>query len=348
MALLSDFAASGTLVASLPKVAIYPIPSGWIVYYPPEVLAEYSGDGTLETGIFAIVNAQALHTGGGTLSSVVFAIAKAAANFTGSGSASATVSLTNASVQALFSGDGTADAVTVYQYGRTADFTGSGDFTATAVETYQVLADFASVGNLNPEGLVEIEFTPLNLSGSGDATATVVEIETLSPQFWGDGDLTATSLHAATAGVADFTGSGTADAIVAAVTFSPLRMTKNTSQSIPNSTTAKITGWNPDSTSPHTTTTANIVNNELVVNGDGTISVSMTLNRSTTNSSDQAYIYKNGVQVAASDVNNFNSTRTATWSGTVVQGDTLAAYYKNTSGFNTATVTGGSLGYTIV
>lgn len=129
--------------------------------------------------------------------------------------------------------------------------------------------------------------------------------------------------------------------------FTPLRMNKSGSYTVAANSTSKVTGWAPHATSPYTTTAADIVNNELVVNGDGPINVSSQVTRSGTQPGDQSYLYRNGVQVASSDTQNFNSTRFFTWSGTVAKGDRLAVYYKNSSYFYTTNISAGYLEYTL-
>lgn len=300
MALLGNFAASrAAVVASLPaRVSVYQIPTGWVVYFPPQVLADLTGDGSFTTGIFAVVPTEAFTSGSGTLSSTMLAIGTAAANFAGSGDATAVLALTNGVVDAFFTGDGLADGAVTFQYARSADLTGSGALSTTSVlPVLPALADFTGVGILNPEGMVEVEFSPLDFTGSGLADGSLFVIhQGLQSLFAGDGLLEATS-------------SG-------AVNFQPSGMTKTGTQ---NFATAgawmPVTGWSADTANyPGSTVTSNALN---VQGGkvDATITVSLPYTGSFSNAH-TARILVNGVVIATgTPVSTANGTMTVTATG---------------------------------
>ena len=125
--------------------------------------------------------------------------------------------------------------------------------------------------------------------------------------------------------------------------FIPMGMDKSGTFSSPANTTTKVTGWVERSGFPGTV----IVSDALVVNGTGNITVQCQVTRSGSQSGDNVAIYKNGVQAARSNVNNFDSTRSISWTGDVVAGDTLDVRYINTSAFNAMNITAGYLYYTI-
>lgn len=125
--------------------------------------------------------------------------------------------------------------------------------------------------------------------------------------------------------------------------FIPMGMNKSGTFSAPKNATTKVTGWVERSGYPGTV----ISNDALVVNGDGNISVSCQVTRSGTEYTDQVAIYKNGVQVAISNESTFANTRTTSWTGNVVNGDTLDVRYKNGSAFNAMNITGGYLYFSI-
>lgn len=238
MELLRGFAAGGRINSTLPRPQIFVMAKGWMVYYPPEVAADFTGGGELTAGLFIIHRRTAAHTGSGTLSAAqVFTIAKAAANLTGVGDVSMEVSLTDADVDAFFTGDGTASATTAYHYKRAADATGSGALSSTYIPIARPVADFDGVGNLNPEGVTEVEFTPLNLSGNGTLSTTLATVQSLDAPFTGAG-----ALEAAAMGQVNFASAG---------------MNKSATQSLPTNSWTQITGWTARSDYPGTTITSN-------------------------------------------------------------------------------------------
>ncbi|MGJ5667812.1 hypothetical protein QLG13_08075 [Rhodococcus aetherivorans] len=141
--------------------------------------------------------------------------------------------------------------------------------------------------------------------------------------------------------------SGTAwQKVFTSIVLTPMRMNKSgTAPTMPANATTKIPGWTADAGHPQTS----IVNDSLVVNGPGNITVTMSITRGTTFGAlnDNVKIYRNGAQVAVSPNFSTGGTQTATWSGTVALGDRIEAYYTNAEFSSTNTVTGGYLQYVI-
>jgi len=122
----------------------------------------------------------------------------------------------------------------------------------------------------------------------------------------------------------------------------PKRMTKSGSQTLGGSNSQnKIVGWVPGTN----TVAGDIVNEELVINGTGTITVniSLTFNSSMTNS--YVAIVKNNVQMAAGSPATI-TTATLTWTGAVTQGDSIAAWVLKGTTFSRS-CTAGYVEYTV-
>lgn len=261
MVLLSEFATSRTaLVASLPaRVSVRQIPSGWIVYFPPKVFAELSGSGLLEAVARHVAVEAAGFTGSGTASATIFPISGGAANLTGSGTLSAVIAATNADVGADFEGEGFFEA-------------GGWQFIDAGV------LDFSGVGNLNPDGLVEVEFSPLDITGEGVLSTTITEIEFAPADFAGLGDPTGMAY-----GLTNFVSSG---------------MNKTGTQSFTTSW-ALLAGWTADTTTyPGSVVTSNALQSNGATTG-ATISVSLPYSSSFSYGR-QARIKLNGTVIATS------------------------------------------------
>lgn len=121
----------------------------------------------------------------------------------------------------------------------------------------------------------------------------------------------------------------------------PRGMSKTSSQSLSGTGDIKLTGFTPQTGS----TAADIVNNELVVNGTGNITVTAS-GFTFSGSMGGMRIYRNGVLVASS-----SSTATAppalSWTGDVVLGDTLAVYANKVTTLSRTANAAGSLSYTV-
>lgn len=140
------------------------------------------------------------------------------------------------------------------------------------------------------------------------------------------------------------TGTETATQSASVVNLTALRMDKSGSYPAPANSLTKVTGWAPGTGA----TSVDIVNNELVVNGDGNITVSVQLTRSSTDSTNSNIrLYRNGVQVQASATFGFANTQSLSWTGNVAAGDTLAAYYYAQNAFNGTNITAGYVQYTV-
>lgn len=105
----------------------------------------------------------------------------------------------------------------------------------------------------------------------------------------------------------------------------------------------KITGWTTRSGFPDTV----ITNNELVVNGDGNVTFQISITRSSTSgSTDNIRLYKNGAQVYATPNFGFTTGTTGSYTTDVVEGDSFSLYYQNGQ-FSVKTVTAGYLYYDV-
>ena len=120
------------------------------------------------------------------------------------------------------------------------------------------------------------------------------------------------------------------------VSLTALGMDKSGSQTLGGlNTDNKVTGWTPQAG----TSAGDIVNDTLIVNGSGNITVSASVGYSGFSSSVTARIYRNGVQVAS------GSATSVSWTGDVVQGDALELNIRKTTS-GSRTVSSASLAYT--
>lgn len=128
------------------------------------------------------------------------------------------------------------------------------------------------------------------------------------------------------------------------IPFIPMGMNKNGSDDIEKQTSRKVTGWIERPGYPG----SQIVNDELVANGDGNITIYASLTRSGKNSTnDRSYIYINGVQVVQSATWNFDETKEITWTGSISNGASISVWFNNTNAFSSNSITGGYVYYTI-
>ncbi|MGU3587189.1 hypothetical protein ACLBYD_29070 [Rhodococcus sp. C26F] len=129
-----------------------------------------------------------------------------------------------------------------------------------------------------------------------------------------------------------------------AITLTPLGMAKAGSFDGGGfNSTNHVTGWAPESGTPP----EQIVGDELIVNGNGNITVTLSMTRSSTSGTASTFqLFRNGVQVATSASLSFDTTGTCSWTGDVVVGDRFRAiWYKNTA--NAQSITAGFLRYVV-
>lgn len=222
----------------------------------------------------------------------------------------------------------------------------------TSSGTPRLILGFVGMANVTGEGTAGAV-----VAGSAQATVQASVLSTGAAggvvDAWAEAAIPVGSFSTGTAGgvveakaiaekPATATGEGTAGATVEGKnSSSPMRMNKNGSWNSPTNSTTKIPGWVVDAAYGGT----QIVDDGLVVNVDGPVTATLSITRGGGNTSDQIRIYKNGVSVATSGNLNFTSTATATWSGTVVPGDRLEAYFQNGGSFTQTPVNSGYLKY---
>lgn len=194
-----------------------------------------------------------------------------------------------------------------------------------------------------------ITLTGVGFQGAGATTATVVKVNgvavaTANVNVIDTGRLTfvAPAGSAGTASVTVTTSAGASNAVsLTYAAVSSAGMDKSGTQSVGANTTAKVTGWAAQAGTP----AGAIVNNELVVSADGTISITATIGTSSTMNTSYIMIYKNGVEVARSATTSAASW-SVTWTGSAVNTDSFAVYVRN-GYFLSRTVNSGSLAYTL-
>jgi len=218
------------------------------------------------------------------------------------------------------------------------------------VEPAPTLAS-SSPSSASTTGGASITLTGTGFKGTGATTETVVKVDGVAVPAANINVQSATSLtfaapaHAAgTATVTVTTSKGTSNSLsllYAVVTLTPQGMSKSASQSLTAGSFTgadnKLTGF----TAQSGTAAGSVVNNGLVVNGDGNITVDASAAYSTVSSSCRLDIWKNGVRVSTT-----TSATSATWTGDVVQGDVLELHVWRTT-TSGRTVSSASLAYTV-
>lgn len=129
-----------------------------------------------------------------------------------------------------------------------------------------------------------------------------------------------------------------------AIALTPLGMTKSGSFDGGGfNSTNHVTGWAPESGTP----SAAIVGDELIVNGNGNITATLSMTRSSTSGTSSTFqLFLNGTQVATTSSLSFDATGTCSWTGNVAVGDRLRpVWYKNTG--NAQSITAGFLRYVV-
>lgn len=217
---------------------------------------------------------------------------------------------------------------------------------ASWVEPPPTLASMTpSTGSTNGGTVVTLSGT--GFKGTGATTETVVKVDGTALASSAINVTSETSMtitmpaHAAgSANITVTTSKGTSNAVTftyAVITLTAQGMQKSGTQSLGSSgSITMLTNMSAQSG----TNSANVISNQLKVNGDGNITVTGAVGYSTSTGSLAARIYKNGVQVAT------GTATSVTWTGDVVEGDLLdLRVYKTTA--LTRTVNSGSLAYTV-
>lgn len=211
------------------------------------------------------------------------------------------------------------------------------------------LLDTISPRSASTAGGDTITLTGVGFKGTGATTSTTVYVDgaavsSSNINVTDTGKLTFTApAHAAgTINVHVVTSAGTSNTkSLTYATTSSAGMNKSGTQSVGANTTAKVTGWAAQAGTP----AGAIVNNELVVSANGTISITATIGTSSTMNTSYIMIYKNGVEVARSATTSAASW-SVTWTGSAVNTDSFSVYVRN-GYFLSRTVNSGSLAYTL-
>lgn len=230
------------------------------------VTANFFGTGDLSAVQFPYASVQAAFSGSGALSADSLVRFSRTAALDGSGTLSALVYDSESGTFPAFAGEGalTADASAVAPVA--VSLSGSGALSANTLEVERESAGFSGLGALSAAQQPRTSYSPA-LSGSGSLSATQQPRPAFAVELSGSGTLASTTQVGLGA---DLAGSGTLSALVSVVTLSARGMDKSGTQSLNSSSTyTKITGWAPQANS----TTDDIVNNDLIVNGAGQIRV---------------------------------------------------------------------------
>lgn len=215
-----------------------------------------------------------------------------------------------------------------------------------------------TLGDITPgvvatRGGTVVSLTGTGFRGTGATTETVVKVGGVAVPASSIDVSSPTSMSvvmpAGTEGISNITvttSKGTSNSLsfnYVVINITPRKMNKSGTQSLGSSTgNIKITGWARETSNPVTPTEA-IVNNELVVDGDGNITITASgFSFSSTSSMSGLRLYRNGVQIETT-----TSLSTISWTGDVQAGDSFALYVAKTTTLSRTVNANGSLGYTV-
>src|SRR5690606_26387815 len=213
----------GKTLASLPQVPRTKLPNGWVVYFPPELVAGFGGTGALSADVAGVYTATASFGGSGSLSADFVQVVPAVAAFGGTGQLVPLV-VPIREVQAAFGGAGSLEAIVEEFAGISAPFGGVGRLSADVIFD----AVFGGAGALAP-----VYGTVTQFAGSGGFGATVTKTGLVE---------------------AGFGGSGSFEPTVS--TYTPVGIYKDGNASL-TTTLADVAGWLPDSAFPGSTVSGN-------------------------------------------------------------------------------------------
>lgn len=209
-----------------------------------------------------------------------------------------------------------------------------------------------AISSLSPSGGSDLGGTTVTITGTNFTPTSVVKVDgtTVSSTYVSATSMTfVTPAHAiGSASVTVTSAFGTSNAATftySLITLSPLVMTKSGTFTHTGSSGSeqKVTGWGPGSE----TSVGDIVDDELVVNGDGNITVTLNATRSSSSgTSSQFRLMRNGIQVATSGNLSFSTTGSASWTGNSTLGDRFSFYWYKGTGTSQSCSTA-TLGYVV-